>query len=369
MAQLLTGRLFCPNTATGYMHSACRFLLVAILCCAGCDRGARKGKKGETEPSGRIAVGKLLIIPPVFETARGSAYDAGEGFVEQQLATLGGAEIRRQAEDFLQKNHPEIKPAPVNIQVARVKGSNIVSVIGRGESFEYNVALVDAVMEAFVIFVSPKKTEKSATFMADTNSAEKNLKEAERAWTAFRLEHDVSRLNAELSSMERRQKRFVVANSFYEQELDQAAKLTLEQEIRRRQISRDLPSEMPAELAALVRTTLTVAELAYLSALRGTNAPAAEAARKEAEKDGEERVRSIRKQVEIAGDLSSTAASEIARLKLLQMESENLQARHRAAESDYNEKKSREKNMNGGLNDSVHPVVSITEHPGKAKSD
>ena len=81
------------------MHSACRFLLVAAICCAGCDR-SQKSRKGGSEPSGTIAVGKLVITPPALETSKGSAYDAGEGFMDQQVLALGGDEIRRQAEDF-----------------------------------------------------------------------------------------------------------------------------------------------------------------------------------------------------------------------------------------------------------------------------
>lgn len=346
------------------MHPVWRLLLAAALCCAGCDRGKHKGKKGVAEPGGLVAIGKLVITPPPMEAAKGNRYEAGGG-IEKQLDALEGAEIRRQAEDFLRKNHPEIKPASVAIQVERMKGSNIVSVIGRGTSPEYSSALVDAVMEAYVISVRPAEAGTGAALTAETDNAEKGLKEAERAWTIFRLEHDLSRLNADLSAAERRQNRLGVAETFYGQELDLAAKLTLEQDITRRQASTPLPREMPAELAALVRTTLTVGEIAYLSALKGANAPAVEAARKEAEKDREDRARSMRKQMEIARDLAAGTAADIARLRSLQKESERLQALHRAAEAAYAVIKSREKNMDGRLNDSVHPVVSITERASR----
>lgn len=349
------------------MRSACRLLLVAAICCAGCDRSRHKGKRGGAEVAGPVAVGKLVITPPALETAKGSAYDAGEGFIDQQLLALGGDEIRRQAEDFLKKNQPDLKAAPVTLQTSRIKGSNIVSVIGRGESPEYNAALVDAVMEAYVNSVRPVETEKEASVTADAEDAEKALREVERVWTAFRVEHDLTRLKNELAVVERRGKRLAVATDFYQQELNLSAKLTIDQDIRRRQASPGLPSDMPAELAALYRTTLTVGELAYLNALRGTNSPVTEAARKEAEKDQEERLRSIRKHMEIAAELTASTAAEIARLQSLQKESETLEARHQAAEKVYVEKKTREKNMGGGLNDSVHPMVSITERAGRAK--
>jgi hypothetical protein len=360
------GRPFRPNAAPGPMRSVRRLLLVAALCCAGCDRGRHKGKVGAAEPGGGpVAVGKLIITLPLSEAARANGDEAGGG-IEQQLDALGGAEIRRQAEDFLRKNHPDLKPVPVDIQVARVKGSNVVSVIGRGESPEYSGALVDALMEAYVTSVRPAEAKTVAGPGAETGDAEKALKAAERAWTVFRLEHDLPRLDLELSAAQRRQKRLGVAETYYEQELGLSAKLTLEQEIMRLQASPGLPPNMPAELAALVRTTLTAGEIAYLSALKGANAPAVEAARKEAEKDREDRARSLRKQKEIAGDLALTTAAEITRLQSVQKESERLQALHKAAEAAYAESKIREKNMDGRLNDSVHPVVSITERASRA---
>jgi len=348
------------------MHSFCRLLLVAAFCCAGCGRGKQKGKTGEAETAGLVAVGRLVITPPPLDASKGNRYEAAGG-IEQELDALGGAEIRRQAEEFLRKNCPEIKPAPVAIQVERMKGSNVVSVIGRGASPEYSGALVDAVMEAYVVSVRPAEVESGAGLAAQTDDAEKGLKEAEQAWTRFRLEHDLSRLDSDLAAAERRQKRLGVAEEFYQRELDWAAKLTIEQDLTRRQASPTLPAEMPAELATLVRTTLTAAELAYLSALRGANAPAIEAARKEAEKDREDRARSMRKQMEIGRDLARATGAEIARLRSLQTESERLQARHRAAEAAYAGIKSREKNMGAHLNDSVRPMVFITERAGKAK--
>lgn len=348
------------------MHSICRFLLVAALCCAGCGRGKQKGKTAEAETAALVAVGKLVITPPLLDASKGSRYEAAGG-IGQELDALGGAEIRRRAEEFLKKNRPEIQPAPVAIEVQRMKESNIVSVTGRGASPEYSGALVDAVMEAYLLSVRPAEAGAGASLTAEIDGAEKGLKEAERAWTSFRLEHDFSRLDSELSAAERRQKRIGVAEEFYQRELDWAAKLTIEQDLTRRQASPILPSEMPAELATLVRTTLTTAELAYLSALRGANAPAIEAARKEAEKDREDRARSMRKQMEIGGDLARTTGAEIARLRSLQAESERLQARHRAAEAAYAEVKSREKNMEARLNDSVHPMVFITERASKPK--
>ncbi len=176
------------------MRFICRLLLVAALCATGCDRGRSKGKKRLSEPDGSVAVGRLVITPPAMETARGSAYEAGEGFIEQQLAVLGGAEIRQKAEDFLKKEHPDLKSAPVEIKVERSKGSSFVSVVGRGTSPEYSAALVDAVMEAYVVAARPAEPEKTADLATDAGDAEKSLKEAERAWTAFRLEHDNSRL-------------------------------------------------------------------------------------------------------------------------------------------------------------------------------
>jgi hypothetical protein len=356
-----------PITAPGFMHLVCRLLLAAVLCLTGCDRGKKKGKTRVDDPGDIVLVGKLVITPPAMETARGSALEAGEGYIEQQVGVLRGAEIRQQAENFLKSSRPELAPAPVTLQVERVKGSNSISVIGRGESPDFSGALVDAVMEAYVAFVNPAETEQGANPAADKAAAEKSLQEAERAWAAFQLEHNLSRLKSDLAAAERRQKRLAVAKAFYEQELDLAGKLSLEQDIRRRQATSILPPEMPAELAALVRTTLTVGELAYLSALSGKNAPVTEAAKAEAEKDRAERTRSFGKQKEIAEDLTTTTAREITRLQALQAESTRLQSLHQAAEAAYVEKKSRERNLEPGLNNSVRPMVSITERAGRVR--
>lgn len=347
------------------MHSACRLLLITTVCCAGCGKGRHKGQAEGAERGGPVAIGKLVITAPAAEASKGSRYEAGGG-IEQQMDILGGAGIRRQAEDVLKKSRPEIKPAPVLIEVERAKGSNVVSVIGRGESPEYSGALVDAVMEAYVASVRPVEDETGTATASGADETEKELMAAEQAWTRFRLEHDVSRLASDLSAAERRLKRLGVAESFYQQELGWAAKLTLEQDITRRQAAPGLPPEMPAELASLVRSTLTLGEIAYLSALKGANGSAVEAARIEAGKDREDRDRSLRKQMEVCRDLARGTVAEIARLRGLQQESETLQARQRAAETAYAETKSREKNMGDRLNDSVHPVVSITERASKA---
>lgn len=342
-------------------------VILAVLCCAGCDKDGQKAKKGADESLSPGVIGKLVVTPPAMQVAKGSAVEAGEGFFEQQMEAIEGAEIRRLAEGHVLKNHPEIVPAPVTIQLTRVRGSNIINIIGRGKSPAYCAALVDAVMESYVSIVSPAETKQASSPAADHVLAEKNLKETERAWTAFRLENDITRMNAELSAAERKQKRLAVAISFYEKELNLAAKLSLEQDIRRRQASPGLPSEMPAELAALANTTLTVAEITYLSNLRGTSAPAIEAARKAAEKDREERTRLMSKQLEIARDFSSTAESDVARIRVLLAESDKLQSTHQAAQVAYAEKKSIEKKMGGDLNAAARPGVSIIEHATKAK--
>lgn len=344
-------------------------VILAVLCFTGCDKDGKKTKKGTDEPASPVVIGKLVVTPPAMQVAKGSAFEAGEGFFVQQMDVIEGAEIRRLAEGLVLKNHPEIQPAPVNIQLTRVRGSNIINIIGRGKSPAYSAALVDAVMESYVSMVSPADTNQASPPMADPVLAEKNLKETERTWNAFRLENDATRMNAELSAAERKQKRLEVAVSFYEKELNMAAKLGLEQDIRRRQASPGLPSEMPAELAALANTALTVAEIAYLSGLRGTSASALEAARKAAEKDREERARLMTKQLEIARDFSAATESDIARIRALLAESDKLQTMHREAQATYAEKKSIEKKWGGELNAAAHPGVSIIEHAARARGN
>ncbi len=79
-----------PIIAPGFMHFVCSLLLAAVLCLTGCDRGKNKGKSRQEDSGGSILVGKLVITPPAMETARGSAQEAIEGFIEQQVGTLGG---------------------------------------------------------------------------------------------------------------------------------------------------------------------------------------------------------------------------------------------------------------------------------------
>lgn len=347
------------------MRSLARLLLAAVLGCAACD--ARRGEGGAAqEAPGTVAVGKLVISPPALETALGSARDAGEAFIEQQLTLLRGDEIRKQAVAALKKSKPDLQPDPVVIVVARMTGSNVVSVSGRGGTPQANGALVDAIMEAYVAAVRPREVERDAAAVASSSEAEKGLREAERAWNTFRLEHDIAALQSNRAGAQRRLKRLEVARNYYEQELAMAAKLPLDQDLQRRQASPMLPQDMPAEFAALARSTLTVGELAYLSALKQTNAGATAAALKEATKDQGERVTSNRKQLEIVNDLLKSVQAEIAKLEGNEVEAAKLEVRLKTAEARYRQTKAHEKNVGAGPNNPVHPVVSIMERAGGA---
>ena len=330
--------------------------LLAVFLCAGCD--TRHKPKSGAAVSGASAVGRMLIQPVGAADAA-----AGDAVIEEQLRKLNGEPLRRQAEEALLKRNPSLKVAAVSVQTVRAPGSSSVSVVGHGSDVEAAKALVDQIMDLYAESMKikdPSKEEKDL----DPASIEKELSESEAAWNAVRLEHEPARIETDLAAHDRRVKGLEAARAFCRQELDVSGKLSLEDDIRRRQQSSSLPADIPAEFASLLRTAPTSNETAYLNSLKQTNKVAIEAAKEEAEKDSKSRAEALRKQIEVIDDLTRSSATERAKFVAKQELVKKAEARFHAAEARYKDLRERRQASASGLASGVSAMVSITEHAG-----
>lgn len=323
--------------------------LLAALCCSGCGRS-----RVETTQSNQIVVGKLLIQIPAVRISRANrANDDTEKFLEDQMMALRGPKLRSAAEEMLLKEHATWKPSEVKLEIARVRGGSVISLVGRGGANDCARALINLIMDGYLTTVGSDKPNAS-NLKDETSRTEKGLQEAELAWNSFKLNNDLAHAASNLASLQRRLKQFTAARLFYQNEMESSASLSLEQDIERRKISSNLPPDMPAEFAAIARVTPTASELAYLAVIRQSNAAATEAARKEATNDREARLDSHRRQVEILNDLMGGIQTNIANLSAVQQQARVIEQSYISAESTYKMAKSRE------MNDGMSPDNSVT---------
>lgn len=280
---------------------------------------------------------------------------------------LRGPKLRNAAEELLLKEHANWKPSEVELDITRVRGSSVVSLVGRGGATECASALINLMMDAYLKTIGSGQTNVS-NYIEEAAKAEKELQEAEHAWNSFKLDNDTMHAATNLASLQRRSKQLSSARVFYKREIETSSGLSLEQDIERRRMSSGLPADMPAEFAVIARITPTANEFAYLTALRQTNAVATEAAHKEAKIDSEGRLDSQRRQIEVLGELLAGIQGEINKLSDLQLQAQKIEQIYKSAETAY--KLSKERELNDGIvsNDSVAPnvVASVVERASVA---
>jgi uncharacterized protein involved in exopolysaccharide biosynthesis len=297
---------------------------------AGCDRAKQKPR--QVAESSSAAIGKLIVRPPAGVAAGASGSKAEELFYEKQIGILSSPDIRQKAEAAVLRSKPALKIEPVAIQVVREQNGSVLSVIGRSTSSEFARALVDEIMDAFVATKARDKTgdgDESSTQLA---AARKELSEAERAWASYKLDHDTGRLASDRSDAERLVRRFEVSLKWFQTEVEAVSKLSVEDDIKRRQTAGNLPAEMPAEFALTARVSPTMGELGYLSAMKSANDAAIRAAKDSATKDRESRVETLRKQIELLGELLADSKKKLAELSDSSSKAADLQGRLTAAE-------------------------------------
>ena len=332
-------------------------LCLVAVCLTGCGRSKPRaeGVKGT-----QVVVGKLLIQTPTGSRVKQS--DAAEKVLEDQMLILRGLPLRTTAEGTLRKEHADWKPAEVKLDVARVRGSSVISLVGRGGATNCARGLIDQMMATYLASVGSAKIHESS-LKSETARIEKELQEAEHAWNSFKLDNDMVHASSTLASLQNRLQKLTVAQGFYKQEMDSSSRLSLEQDIERRKTATALPPDMPAEFAVLARVSPTATELSYLTALRQTNPVATEAARKEAAKERDARQDSHRRQSEVLAELLGEVQKDIDKLGALQQQAQKIEQTYKTAETAY--KRAKETEMKDGIAaySSITPnvVASVVE--------
>lgn len=272
------------------------------------------------------------------------------------MMALRGQKLRNSAGEMLLKEHATWKPSEVKLDIARIRGSSVITLVGRGGATDCARALINLIMDGYLTTVGSDQPNGS-NFKNETAKTEKGLREAEQAWNSFKLNNDLAHATSNLSTLQRRLKQLTTARLFYQKEMETSTSLSLEQDIERRRMSSNLPSDMPAEFAAIARVTPTASELAYLAVIRQSNAAATEAARKGVTNDRESRLDSHRRQVEILEDLIGGIQTDMAKLTAMQQQAQVIEQTYSSAETAYKTAKSREMNDGMSTDNSVAPLV------------
>ncbi|MBK8040351.1 MAG: hypothetical protein IPK22_24945 [Verrucomicrobiaceae bacterium] len=68
------------------------------------------------------------------------------------IETLESAELSRKAQERVQALHPELKDSPVEIRVARSKGSAIFNVLASGSEPKYTQIFLNAMVDEYIAF-------------------------------------------------------------------------------------------------------------------------------------------------------------------------------------------------------------------------
>lgn len=338
------------------MRLPTNLFIVVALCCASCGRSR---SHAESDRGAKVVVGKLLIQTPAIRSSKTRHGDDAEKFLDDQIVILRSPNLRKTSQEALLKEHADWKPDEITLDVARPRGGSVISLIGRGGSTDCARSLINLMMDAYLASIGPVAPNGS-TLKTDSAKLDKELQEAERAWNGFKLDNDMAHLPSNLASLQRRLKQLSSAKSFYQQEMDSSPRLSLEQDIERRRQVSALPPDMPAEFAGIARISPTPSELAYLTALRQTNAAATEAARKEATVDRESRLDSYRRQIETLGELTTGIQAEIEKINTLQQQSQKIEQAYVKAESAY--KAAKESEVKDGIAsyNSVSPNVAAS---------
>lgn len=334
-------------------------LFLLAICCAGCGRSRVRPDASSGSP---VVVGKLLIQSPGVRNNEES-----EKFLGKQIEILQGPKLRNMAEERLLKDHSDWSPSEIKLEIGHVRGSATVSLVGRGGATDCARALIDLMMDIYLTTVGP--SSKSVTNLkSESAKMEKNLMETERAWNGFKLDHDMAHTDSNQTSLQRRMKQYSNARAFYQREIDSSTSLSLEQDIERRNASHSLPPDMPAEFAVIARTASTPSELAYLIAIKQTNAVATEAARKEAAHEKELRLESHRRQLGLIIELMRGIESDIEKLNILKQEALKIEQTYTAADHAYKMAKVAEKNDGMAAYNSVAPTIiaSVVERASAA---
>ena len=327
------------------MRARCITLLATCLAMAACDK-ARNKPKQEVEVT-VAAIGKIEVKPPANSAASAAGSSAEKLFYEDQVRILGSNSLHQRVEALLLRTHPEMKVAPVTVQIIRTEQNPVLSVVARSTNGDLARAFADELMAAYV---ETKKSSAESDVTPEIAKARKDLLEAERRWASFKLDHDPARLAADEADFNRLVRRFEASIKWFKDEIGAVSGITPEEDIKRRQAAPPLPAEIPSDFALAARQTPTMGELGYLSALKSGNEAAIRSAAATATKDRESRIENLKRQIDLIQDLLADTRKKLAEVTGFQTEAHSLQAEVSAAGKKLND--FTEKHKDGTLNGS-----------------
>ena len=329
-----------------------------------CKKQARNGGAGEKEADGKTVVAKLIVRPG---TTKAMAPFQGnlEDFYDQQVSILASGELKGVAQDKAGKVAKGPNDA-VTVQVARIKGSELLNLITRANSGEYAKAYAEALLDAYITKVQEHSDKAAPEVDAkEAADAEQKLKEAENAEYRYRLENGSANLDTEFDAARRKLKRLNSAMDYYSTELAMMAKTNLDLEVTRRKYPPPPPADMPEEFLRVLNYQLTPNEQAYLNAMTKADSAATAATRPQAEKDYKARIDAFKRQYETAKQLAADQEKKAAAMEASIAEGKKLTASLDAAKANYKKYRSTETQEAAALLQVKMPgvMVNVIQRP------
>jgi hypothetical protein len=342
-------------------------LLLIIGIPVGCRKGASKGK---TQTGSGVAVAKLIVQP----TGSGSdelTIGALDDFYDKQIRLLNHDELKGMAQKKAFEANSELPAAAVTLQVARMSGNSIITLIGRSESPRLASSFLNELINTYVQRVQGVIADdleiraRTETVRAKKAAAEKGLREAEKKLALFKLDHEATHAETDKAASQAKLKRLESARGFYQAELDITAKADLETDLQRRRNLVTPPADMPEEFQRLINSNLTPNEQAYVDAL-GRNDPATtKVTRLLAEGDQKARIESFKLQLGTVKQLTEDLQKRIREIEAAETSVKSLASAVDVARKAYDELKTAElqNDVTGAGNQPPGVLVTIIEKP------
>lgn len=285
----------------------------------------------------KTVVAKLVVRPGKSEAVdwKGNLED----FYNNQTQVLDDAELKDVARNKAAKL--ATAPAtPATVQVVRIRGSEILSLITHTASPEYGKAFLNALIDAYVVKVQGTRLDEEAVVPASQPApeyaeAEKNFRAAESAEKIFAGENDLTHVKSLIENSQRHLARLASAENFYNGELDLMKRTGLDMDITRRKYPPQPPADMPAELARVVQLALTPNQLAYLNAMTKADNTAKEATRPGAQRDETSQMESLQRQLATVKDLQEDERKRIAEQQAILAKSKELEINLEKARAEF----------------------------------
>ena len=344
----------------------CGWLGVGALLMA--NAGCRK-HSGFTDglANEKTVVAKLMVRPgndKAFDWKRNL-----EDFYDNQAQVLDDAELKAVARANAAKVVPP-PDAPATVQVVRIRGSEMLSLITHCPSVDYGKAFLNALIDAYVVKVQGSRLDQPvalpSTAPPEMTEVEKKYRDAESAEKIFAGENDLALVKTAIDNSQRHLARLRSAENFYVGELDLIKRTGLDMDITRRKYPPQPPADMPAELARVVQLGLTPNQLAYLNAMTKADSAAKEATRPAAQKDETTQVESLQRQLATVKDLQEDERKRIDTQQAILTKSKELESSLEKTHAEFEKEQSSEsaqKNQAVASPKAGSVVVSVVQKP------